>query len=118
MILLDISFCSSGLFWSLTCHTLNETHGSDHFPIVIEYSNTNISHDKDQTHKEDFASFCLSKADWGSFSKNLSSKLSSFSFSNSILVTYDDFIGTIFKVTFNHIPSNTKYRSQFKTFPI
>lgn len=41
---IDISFCSSDLFWNQSWHTLNDPYSSDHYPILITNSSFSSSH--------------------------------------------------------------------------
>lgn len=57
--------------------------------------------------------FCFNRVDWSSFSNSLSSELSSFTFSDSVLITYEKFITLIFSQTPN--PTNNSNFFSFGT---
>lgn len=116
---IDVSFCSSGLFWSTSWNTLDQTFGGDHFPIIIKLSLTGRSQDTDFTHwKSPGSAFCFDKANWSEFSSGLNSELLSFPFSNSILDTYDNLIKVVLKAAPAYIPLKRKSHKIFKQSPI
>lgn len=109
-----ISFFTSNIFWSLTWHTLDVNHGSDHFLIVIDYFSTYGVQDTEHIQVIDSRpSFCFNKADWSEFSISLSYELSMFSFSDSVLTTHENLISVIWKVASTHIPSRIKSHKLF-----
>ncbi|KAL4084800.1 hypothetical protein QTP88_027702 [Uroleucon formosanum] len=79
---LDLSICSSDIFWNLSWRTLCEPHGSDHIPIIIatnssltakdRFSNQNPSTDSSIPYFYDF-----NKANWHFFTLHIQDAVSS-----------------------------------------
>jgi exonuclease III len=87
----DLTVSVSALYWSLVCHPLDDPHGSDHFPVIIEHvtpSFPTTSKDRDPSTPK----FLYSKANWSHFSSHLDSVVNTFVFSSSPIDNYNNFI--------------------------
>ena len=95
---IDLSFCSTPLFFKLRFETLNDTLGSDHFPILLTLE------DKPKQYAlDDSIKFNYSKADWNRFKDLLSSIQFSEDFSNPEL-WYKNFQEIVMNAAINSIP--------------
>lgn len=62
----DKSLSSSSIAHLITCFTLQDTHGSDHFPIVVEVNLPNV-HRFQPTQNQQYKKFNFKKADWSKY---------------------------------------------------
>jgi len=88
----DITITTNSLYWSLSWHPLEEPHGSDHFPLIIEHLDSSSLTQAFSDHGASPPRLNFSKADWSLFSSHLDSLINSFVFSNFPLVNYDNFV--------------------------
>ncbi|KAL5239738.1 hypothetical protein ACI65C_007148 [Semiaphis heraclei] len=88
----DITITTNSLYWSLSWHPLEEPHGSDHFPLIIEHHAPSTLPRAVSNHVSTPPKLNYSKADWSLFSSHLDLLINSFVFSNSPLDNYDNFV--------------------------
>ena len=88
----DITITTNTLFWSLSWHPLEEPHGSDHFPLIIEHHTPSTLPRTVSNNATAPPNLNYSKADWPLFSSHLDSLIDLSVFSNSPLVNYDKFV--------------------------
>ena len=106
---LDLSFCSSDIFWNLSWRTLSEPHGSDHIPIIIatnssltvndRLSNQNASTDSSIPYHYDF-----NKANWPSFTLHIQDAVSSSLFASNPIISYSALTNIINNAAISTIP--------------
>ena len=117
---LDLSFSSSSLSWSLSWRTLDDFHGSDHFPIIIDYESSSPIINKNVTSSDNLINpnvFNFNKANWSKFYDWLDHFFrSSYPFSSSG-PTYNECIELLFKAARIAIPYK-KVRRTFIKSPI
>ena len=88
----DLTFSSPDLAPNLNWSVLEDTHGSDHFPIMIQEEIPHISTAPDL--------FNFNKANWSSFSEECENKLQP----NSDCKSVEDFSETLLNISDKHIP--------------
>ncbi|KAL4082906.1 hypothetical protein QTP88_029560 [Uroleucon formosanum] len=115
-----ISFSSPNLIWSTTWHTLNDPHGSDHFPIIITFNYN--------THNRGYSSilqdtlsptlqFNLNRADWNQFSQTISNNMSPIEATICPLEAYNQFCQLILTAAKQSILHKNQTKENFAPSP-
>ena len=120
---IDLSFCSPDLIWTALWSTLDNSHGSDHIPILISLANQTNPRKRYCTNRisnevTDFRhSFNLNKADWSSFS--LLIQISVFSLPSNISPSnlYSTFTNIVDNAAKNSIPVRKSNNKNYPSSP-
>lgn len=86
----DISISTNTLHWSLSWYPLDEPHGSDHFPLIIEHNVPFPFPPSTDDRGNLLPKFIFSKVYWPLYSSHLDSLIDLFVFSDSSIDNYDN----------------------------
>ena len=100
----DITITTNTLYWSLSWSPLDDPHGSDHFPLIIEHSTHGSSSLGVDNQYITPTKPVFSKANWPLFSSYFDSLIDSFTFSNSPIDNYDKFVHLLNTASSSAIP--------------
>ena len=115
---IDISFSSSSLFWYLSWRTLDVCYGSDHYPIIIDFITSNSLNHRKPFVFDNPISFNIHKADWSKFYSYLDTSFNSFTFSESNILSYENFVALIISAAKASIPLKRRSGRKFRPSPI
>jgi hypothetical protein len=114
----DITITTNTLYWSLSWYPLEEPHGSDHFPLIIEHHAPSTLPSAVSNHDSTPPKLNYSKTDWSLFSSHLDSLINPFVFSDSPLDNYDNFVHILNTSANISIPTKRISAKYLTTSPI
>lgn len=106
----DLTACSPSLSLSISWEVLPLSHGSDHFPILINMP----QRAPPESSPNPLLRHVLSKANWDSYSSSLDNKLNSIPYpnANNSLSCYTTFVKHIISSANEHIPCKRSYKNR------
>lgn len=107
---IDLVFCSDDITLRCSSHTLEDTLGSNHFPVWVNIG-LNLPLQCKKQFKEN--KFNCRKADWNRFSEVMSAELGS----NTLLLTYEDFCSCVLSSANASIPRVKRNRTKYNPCP-
>ncbi|KAL4082746.1 hypothetical protein QTP88_029642 [Uroleucon formosanum] len=116
---IDLSFCSPDLIWSLSWSVLDDSHGSDHFPILISITAGNHSRgtqSSDPSHgaiDKSRCTFNFNKADWASYSRLIQYSITSVPTDLPLNDSYTTFTKIIDNAAEQYIPVKNSNQKPF-----
>lgn len=115
---IDLSYCSPDLIWSLSWSVINDSHGSDHFPILISVTTENHFrniHSLGFNHNsmsKPHCTFNFNKVDWSSYSLLIQNAISSIPSDFPMNNSYFTFTKIVDSAAKHSIPTkNFKYNN-------
>ncbi|KAL4112254.1 hypothetical protein QTP88_016075 [Uroleucon formosanum] len=120
---IDLSFCSPDLIWSLSWSVLDDSHGSDHFPILISITAGNHSRgiqSSDPFHgpiDKSRCTFNFNKADWASYSRLIQYSITSVPTNLPLNDSYTTFTKIIDNAAEQYIPVKNSNPKSFPSSP-
>lgn len=94
---IDLSFCSPALSTSLEWRVADALYDSDHFPIMIDFINSN------QQHESTFNRWTLKKADWTAFSEFINRKMGNYEVTHDVNMSVQLFNNIIKEAADKHV---------------
>ncbi|KAL4119211.1 hypothetical protein QTP88_012055 [Uroleucon formosanum] len=120
---IDLSFCSPDVIWSFSWSVLDDSRGSDNFPILI--SNTAGNHSRGTQSSDPFhgpidkprCTFNFNKADWASYSRLIQYSITSVPTDLPLNDSYTTFTKIIDNAAEQYIPVKNSNPKSFPSFP-
>jgi hypothetical protein len=106
---INLSICSSDIFWNLSWRTLSEPHSSDHIPIIFVINNSLTANCFSSN--QNFSTYYFSpnrydfnKANWSSFTLHIQDAISSSPEALTLTISYSYFTNIINNAVISTIP--------------